>query len=114
MCSLAFLSNLVFLQRYGWFSSDSKTFATPSTTIASEHCSNSEGLQQVCSSNMQNLYGEMERIELTKREFNQNNISEGANLAAAEKMSMDISTNPVVCWLILSPLFVCFCLVSLH
>ena len=107
LCSLACFSNSICLSRYGWFSSDPKTFATPSTSIASEPCSKSEGVQKGCSSNMENLYGKGKPIELARNKFKTNNISEGANVAAVEKTSMDVSVNPVVCWLKLSPFFVC-------
>ena len=105
LCSIVFLSNLIFLLRYGWFSSDPKTFAAPSTFVASEPCSNSEGVQKGCSSYMENLYGKGEPIEITRNEFKTINISEGANVSAVDKVSMDVSFNPVVCWLNLSPFF---------
>ncbi|KAJ9670917.1 hypothetical protein PVL29_027081 [Vitis rotundifolia] len=86
----------VFRLKYGWFSSDPKTFATPSTSIASEPCSKSEGVQKGCSSNMEDLYGKGKPIELTRNKFKTNNMSEGANVAAVEKMSMDVSVKPVI------------------
>lgn len=95
LCSLACFSNSICLSRYGWFSSDPKTFATPSTSIASEPCSKSEGVQKGCSSNIENLYGKGKPIELTRNKFKTNNISEGANVAAVEKTSM-VSINPVI------------------
>lgn len=73
------------------------SFRKPSTFASFEVCSQSEGIQKGCSSNMEKACGKRKQIEVTVEDDKLADVNESTNSVVAEMTHSDSLVDPQVC-----------------